>query len=89
MTGEGWSILDWFACPVPLHAWQVQEHGEAGCTFNQRADRQTTRSGNEVPLPMTRNRPVCSPVADPCRAVADHRRIGEEGLAAIVRVSAQ
>lgn len=51
VTGEGRSILDWFACPVPLHAWQVQEHGEAGCAFNQRVDRRTTQSENEVPLP--------------------------------------
>jgi len=52
VAGKSWPILDRLARPVPLHARQVQEHGEAGRAFYQRADRRTAETKNEVPLPM-------------------------------------
>src|SRR6056297_3037900 len=85
VTGKSWSILDGLAGPVPLHARQVQEHGEAGRAFDQRADRRTAETENEVPLPMPRD----CPVVDLCRAVAYHQSIGEKGLAAIARTFAR
>lgn len=57
---------------MPLHAWQVQEHGEAGYAFDECADRRAAETENEVALPMARN-----------RSVADHQRISEEGFTAI------
>jgi len=63
---------------VPFDARQVQEHGEACRAFDQRPDRRTAKTENEIPLPMTRNRSV----ANLGRSVADHQSIGDEGLAA-------
>ncbi|GHG36929.1 hypothetical protein GCM10017322_39650 [Paracoccus aerius] len=51
MTGKGWSILHGFARPMPFHARQVQEHGEAGRALDQCADRRTAETENEVALP--------------------------------------
>lgn len=39
VAGEGRTFLDGLARPVPFHARQVQEHGEAGRALDQRADR--------------------------------------------------
>lgn len=68
VAGKGWPILDRLAGPVSLHARQVQEHGEAGRAFDQRADCRAAEAENEVAFPMTRD----GPVIDLCRAVADH-----------------
>src|SRR6056297_3124355 len=37
VAGKSWPILDSFGSPVPRHARQVQEHGETGRAFYQRA----------------------------------------------------
>lgn len=79
MADKGWPILDRLGRPVLFHAGQVQEHGEAGRAFDQRADRRAAEAENEVSFPMTRN----SPVTDLRRAVADHQRVGNESLAAV------
>ncbi|GHG99804.1 hypothetical protein GCM10010961_35950 [Pseudodonghicola xiamenensis] len=79
VAGKGWPILDRLGRPVPLHARQVQEHGEAGRAFDQRADRRAAETENEVAFPMTRN----GPITDLRRAVADHQRVGNEGLATV------
>jgi len=51
VTGKGWSIPNWFCCPMALHSWQVQEHGEASCAFDQCTDRRAAKTKNEVALP--------------------------------------
>lgn len=78
VAGQGRSILDRLTRPVPLHSRQVQEHGEAGCAFDQRADRRAAEAENEVAFPMAWN----SPVTDLSRAIADHQGIGDKGFAA-------
>jgi len=81
MSGKSRPIFDRLARPVPLQTRQVQEHGEPGRAFDQRADRRAAETENEVSLPMTRD----SPVADLRRAVADHQGIGDEGLTPAAR----
>lgn len=66
--------------PAPCPSMrQVQEHGEAGRAFDQRADRRAAKAENEVTFPRAPN----SPVTDSSWAVADHQRVGNEGLAAV------
>lgn len=57
----------------------MQEHGEAGRAFDQRADHRAAETENEVPFPMA----WISPVTDLRRAVADRQGIGDEGFAAV------
>jgi hypothetical protein len=38
MASQCWSVFGHFALPMALHARQVQEHGEACCALDQRAN---------------------------------------------------
>gem|GEM_PF-2975385 len=79
VTGEGRSVFDGFTRPVPFHARQMQEHGEAGRAFDQSSDRRTSKAENEVTLPMARH----NPVANLSWRIAYHQRIDDECLATV------
>ena len=75
MASQRWSILGHIPLSIALHARQVQKHCEARCALDQCSNRGTSKTENEVALPMARH----SPIANLCRTVADHQRICEEG----------
>ncbi len=77
MTGQGGAILDRFCRAVPFHSRQVQQQREARLALDERADRGAAQAEDEVAFPMAWHRPV----RDFRRAIADHQRPRNEGLA--------
>ena len=62
---------------VASHGWEVQQHREPGRALNQRPDRGTPHSQDEVTFPVAWHRPVVSLG----RALGDHD-LGADELAA-------
>ena len=79
VTRESRTVFDRLSRAAPLHAWQVQEHGEAGRAFDQRANRRAAETEKEIAFPMTGN----SSFTDLRRPITDHQSIGNESLAAV------
>ena len=52
MTGQGRPVLHTGSCTIALHAWQVQQRGEARGAPHQRTDRRAAEAEDEVSFPM-------------------------------------
>jgi len=74
-------LLAWRA--VTIHRWQMQQHGEPGRAFYERANRRTIETNDEVTFSVTRHRTVTS-----FRwSFGDHYLGGNEVLATALRPS--
>lgn len=58
MPGKRRAILDVRAFCVAVHAWQMQQHREAGLALDQRADCRAAEAQNEVALSVTWDGPI-------------------------------
>ena len=60
VAGKSGPVVDPFPFAVAGHGWQVQQHREPGRALNQRPDRGTPNSEDQVTFPVSWNRPVIS-----------------------------
>src|SRR5271170_5531838 len=76
MTGKRGSVLDPCEIAIGRHARQMQQEREPCRAFYQSANRRTAQTENEIPLPVTGDRPI----SNLCWALADHDLGGNEGF---------
>src|SRR5262249_40542365 len=77
VASKRWAGLDSNAT-VLWHTRQVQQHGEAGGSFNESADGGTLETKDEVALPMTRDSPILG-IGWP---LTDEHLVADEALSA-------
>src|SRR5271154_2024725 len=76
MTGKRGSVFDACDFAIGCHAWQMQQEREPRRAFYQSANRRTAQTENEIPLPVTGDRPI----SDFRGAFADQDRGVNEGF---------
>jgi len=64
VAGQRRAVVDPRPGAVAVHAGQVQQHGESGGSFNERADRGALETGDEVAFRESVGRPGGSGVAE-------------------------